>query len=122
MTAPYLIVDLRDNQGGAEREARKYLTLLKKYEKKGHLYLLLNQDTISQAELFALQLKAGNNVTTIGQPTKGMLNYGSNYGTLQTLTGGTTCVQPTDMKNGAKLLAYEDYGISPDILLSNGSN
>jgi C-terminal processing protease CtpA/Prc len=78
---------------------------------------LLNNETLSQAEILTLQLKKLKNVTTIGQTTKGMLTYGSNYGKRERLPSGRFEIYPTDMKGNAKLLQYEDYGINPDIFL-----
>ncbi|MCA2856787.1 MAG: hypothetical protein IM591_10935 [Chitinophagaceae bacterium] len=117
LTAKSLILDLRNNEGGATKENRKYLRLLKKFTRNGNLYVLLNNGTLSQAEIFTLQLKKLKNVTTIGQTTKGMLTYGSNYGKRERLPSGRFEIYPTDMKGNAKLLQYEDYGINPDIIL-----
>ena len=112
-----MILDLRNNEGGAEKEMNKYLKLLKNYTKKGQLILLVNNGTLSQAEIFTLELKQLNNVTVLGQQTKGMLAYGSNYGRKQKLPSGNFEIYPTDMNNGTALLSYEDYGIKPDIIL-----
>ena len=117
LTAKTLILDLRNNEGGATKESRKYLRLLKKFTRNGNLYVLLNNGTLSQAEIFTLQLKKLKNVTTVGQTTKGMLAYGSNYGKRERLPSGRFEIYPTDMKGNAKLLQYEDYGINPDIIL-----
>lgn len=117
LTAKTLILDLRNNEGGATKESRKYLRLLKKFTRNGNLYVLLNNGTLSQAEIFTLQLKKLKNVTTVGQTTKGMLAYGSNYGKRERLPSGRFEIYPTDMKGNAKLLQYEDYGITPDIIL-----
>ncbi|MFN7540181.1 MAG: S41 family peptidase [Bacteroidota bacterium] len=117
LTAKSLILDLRNNEGGATKENRKYLRLLKKFTRNGNLYVLLNNGTLSQAEIFTLQLKKLKNVTTVGQTTKGMLVYGSNYGKRERLPSGRFEIYPTDMKGNAKLLQYEDYGINPDIIL-----
>jgi hypothetical protein len=117
LNKPYLILDLRNNEGGAEKEMNKYLKLLKNYTKKGQLVLLVNNGTLSQAEIFTLELKQLNNVTVLGQQTKGMLAYGSNYGRKQKLPSGNFEIYPTDMNNGTALLSYEDYGIKPDIIL-----
>lgn len=122
LIAPNLILDLRNNEGGSRKEMTKYLALLKSYTRKGHLYVLLNYGTLSQAEIFVLQLKELKNVTTVGETTRGMLTYGSNYGKRQKLPGGRFEVYPTDMKGNAKLLQYEDYGIDPDIILSDKSD
>lgn len=120
LKAPYLILDLRNNEGGAEKEMKKYFKLLKEYVKNGHLYILVNNGTLSQAEIFTLELKRLKNVTTIGQQTKGMLAYGSNYGKRERLPSGKFEIYPTDMSNGPSVLQYEDYGIKPEIILIDG--
>lgn len=119
LTAKNLILDLRNNEGGAKQETRKYLNLLKKFTKNGHLYVLLNNETLSRAEILTLQLKKLKNVTTIGQTTKGMLTYGSNYGKRERLPSGRLEIYPTDMRGSAMHLQYEDYGITPDIILKD---
>lgn len=122
LKAPYLILDLRNNEGGAEKEMKKYLKLLKEYVKNGHLYVIVNNGTLSQAEIFVLELKRLKNVITAGQQTKGMLAYGSNYGKREKLPSGKFEIYPTDMNNGSELLLYEDYGIKPDIILTDESD
>ncbi len=122
LKAPYLILDLRNNEGGATKEMKRYLRLLKEYVKNGHLYVLVNNGTLSQAELFTLELKKLRKVTTVGQTTKGMLTYGSNFGKRETLPSGRFQIYPTDMNDHAKMLPYEDYGISPDIVLKDDRN
>lgn len=122
LKAPYLVLDLRNNEGGSGKEAGKYFVLLRKFVRKGHLYVLLNNGTLSQAEILTLKLKKLKNVTTVGQTTKGMLTYGSNYGNREKLPGGKFEIYPTDMKGSEKLLQYEDYGIRPDIILNDDSN
>lgn len=118
LKAPYLILDLRNNEGGAYSEMKKYFMLLKKYVKNGQLFVLVNNGTLSQAEIFTLKLKQLKNVTVLGQQTKGMLSYGSNYGRRKRLPSGKFELYPTDMNNGAVLLPYEDVGIKPDVLLT----
>lgn len=122
LNAPCLILDLRNNEGGAKKVKKKYLKLLRKYVNRGHLYILVNNGTLSQAEIFTLQLKKLKNVTTLGQTTKGMLTYGSNYGKRERLPSGRFEIYPTDMNDNSRLLQYEDYGINPDILLRDDSN
>jgi hypothetical protein len=119
LKASYLILDLRNNDGGAKQEMKKYYKLLKSYTKHRNIYILLNNGTLSQAEIFILKLKRLKNVTLIGQTTMGMLSYGSNYGKRIKLPSGRFEIYPTDMKGGKERLRYEDYGINPDILLSN---
>jgi hypothetical protein len=122
LTAKNLVVDLRNNEGGSKKEAEKYYKLLKKYTKKGHLYVLLNNETISQAEILTLRLKKLPHTTTVGQTTKGMLSYGSNYGKRQKLSNGQFEIYITDMKGKPSHLQYEDYGIMPDISLNSQSD
>lgn len=118
LVAPYLILDLRNNEGGAEKESKKYYKLLQQYAKKGKIYVLVNNATISEAEILLLKLKKLKNVVVLGQTTKGMLAYGSNYGNTVKLPSQQFSIYATDMKNGASLLPYEDYGIKPDHYLS----
>lgn len=119
LVAPNLIVDLRNNEGGADKEMTKFLKLLKGYLKIGKLYLLVNNATLSQAELFTLELKQQKNVFILGQQTKGMLAYGSNYGKYLRLPSAKFEFYQTDMNNGSTALQYEDSGISPDYFLTN---
>lgn len=117
---PHLILDLRNNEGGAEKEMAKYFQLLKEYVKSGRLYVLLNNGTMSQAEIFAIKLKELTNVTTLGQTTRGMLTYGSNYGKRERLPSGRFEVYPTDMLSWKlALLEYEDNGLRPDVFLES---
>lgn len=117
ITANYLILDLRNNEGGSYRESNRYLKLLKKYLKEKAVYVLVNNQTVSQAEIFLLKLRRFKRVTVLGETTNGMLSYGSNYGKIIKLPSGYFSIYPTDMKGSRKLLQYEDAGIPPDIAL-----
>lgn len=112
-----LILDLRDNEGGSDLVAKKLYKALKLY--RGKIYVLINNGTLSQAEIFTLKMVKLKNVTLVGQTTKGMLAYGSNYGKTITLPSGNFKYYPTDMRNSNKLLAYEGVGINPEIFLKN---
>ncbi|WP_299989721.1 S41 family peptidase [uncultured Pontibacter sp.] len=122
LTAANVILDLRNNEGGAPKEMLKYFKLLKSYSKKGNIYVLLNNETLSQAEIFTLKLMRLKNTTTAGQTTKGMLSYGSNYGKRVILPSGRYTLYITDTQNKRQFLAYEDYGIEPAIELEHESD
>lgn len=122
LTAKTLILDLRNNQGGSAREAAKYLKLIKQFAKRGKVYILQNNGTISQAEIFILSLKRKPNIFFAGQTTKGMLSYGSNYGKTVLLPGKVHQIYITDMKGSSGRLKYEDVGIDAEIPLDNGSD
>lgn len=122
LTAGNLILDLRNNAGGAESQMKKYLDLMKAYTKKGKVYVLLNNGTLSQAEIFTLALKKLDNIITVGQTTKGMLAYGSNSDKRVRLPGQQFEIYITDMTNPAYLLQYEDVGINPDVFLNGNSD
>ncbi|MBX0332436.1 hypothetical protein K3G39_04220 [Pontibacter sp. HSC-14F20] len=122
LTAAYLILDLRNNEGGARKEMIKYFKLLKAYSRNGNLYVLQNNGTLSQAEIVTLKLKKLKNTTTAGQTTKGMLSYGSNYGKREKLPSGRFELYITDMKGNRKFLKYEDHGIEPDVELYHASD
>ncbi len=119
ITAPNLILDLRNNDGGAEKVSKKYFKLIKKYSKNGKVYVLVNNSTISQGEIFTLQLKKLKNVQIFGQATRGNLMYGNNYGKRVTLPSKSFEVYITDMKGKKELAPYEVFGVEPDHLLSN---
>ena len=122
LLAPHLIVDLRNNEGGAEKESQKFFNLLKKYTRTGHLYILMNNETLSRAEILVLQLKKLPNTVTAGQPTKGMLTYGSNYGRREILPSKRFSIYITDMKGKDEHLLYEDSGINPDVHLDENAD
>ncbi|WP_353483615.1 S41 family peptidase [Haliscomenobacter sp.] len=122
LTAANLILDLRNSEGGAKKMARKYVQLIREYTKKGNVFILINNGTVSQAEILTLRLKKFKNTRTLGQTTKGMLSYGSNYGKREKLPSQHFEIYVTDMKGPARLLNYEDIGIDPDIFLDEHSN
>lgn len=115
ITTQKLIVDLRGNTGGGYKNSGKFLKLLKNY--KGEIFILQNAATVSNAEQFILELKPLKNVTTLGEQTKGMITFGSNYGEKIVLPSGRFTFYPTDMKGSNRDLTYESKGINPDISL-----
>ncbi|MBS1592597.1 MAG: hypothetical protein JST07_10885 [Bacteroidetes bacterium] len=119
VTAPNLILDLRNNDGGANKVSKKFFNLIRGYVKSGQVYVLVNNGTLSQGEIFTLQLRQLRNVKVLGQTTKGMLVYGSNYGKTEKLSSQAFEVYVTDMKGDKRLVPYENYGITPDMILSD---
>lgn len=120
LTAQNLIVDLRDNEGGANRISYKFFTLIRDFAKNKKVFVLVNNGTMSQGEIFMLQLKALSNVKTLGQTTRGTIAYGSNFGKTERLGNGSIAVYLTDMRDTGGYYKYEDVGVEPEIKLSAG--
>jgi C-terminal processing protease CtpA/Prc len=122
LTTPNLIVDLRNNGGGAFKNSEKFLKLITKYASKGKVYTLVNGRTVSNAEQFTLKLKKLKNHTLLGTRTCGMLTYGSNYGQRYDLPSKRYEFAITDMKGDLEELKYEDEGIEPDVYLKTDTD
>lgn len=120
LSAGNIIVDLRNNGGGAFKTSKPFLNLIKALSRKKKIYLLVNYHTVSNAEQFVVRLSNLKNIFVAGQPTRGMLTYGNNYGNSVSL--GAYKLYITDMKGSPRDLAYEDQGITPDITLQPDSN
>lgn len=117
LTAPDLILDLRNNQGGAKKVSKGYLRLLREYVKKGRVHVLTNNATMSQGEIFLLQLMRLPQVRSLGQTTNGTLMYGNNYGRREKLPSQAFEVYITDLRSRKRLMRYEVFGVDPDSLL-----
>lgn len=122
LTAPHLIIDVRNNTGGADKVSYKFFALIKKYVNKGKAYLLMNNATMSQGEIFTLQLKKFTAISTYGQTTMGTISYGVNYGGMAKLPSGQYGTVMTDMRDNAQYLPYENHGVTPDHILNNQSD
>lgn len=115
ITTQYLIVDLRNNSGGGYRTSKQFLTLLKKYH--GKIFLIQNNNTVSNAEQFIIDIRSKKRLVTLGETTRGTITYGSNYGKTVSLPSGRFIFYPTDMRGRIKDLAHESLGLRPDIVL-----
>ncbi|WP_203295704.1 S41 family peptidase [Luteirhabdus pelagi] len=113
LTAPNIIVDLRNNSGGNSKYSDPFVKLLRK--SKAKLYVITNSYCGSNGEQMTLNLKELNNTTHVGQVTRGTLAYGINYGRTYTTPSGNFKVLPTDMDFHRKVFEYEETGIVPDI-------
>lgn len=114
-TAQHIIVDLRSNGGGNSKWSDPFLKLLRK--SKAKIYVITNQFTASNGEQFTLKLKDKLNAVHLGQKTYGVIAYGINYSYKYNTPSGKFTILPTDM-NYHKYIAYEGYGIAPDITLN----
>ena len=119
LNSAYLIVDIRGNLGGGERCSNQFLKLIKGYAKKGKVYVLINEFTVSSGERFALALKGGKNVILCGETTNGTIAYGKNFGGSAVSSDGRLNIWDTDMKDPANYLQYEELGVNPDVFLDH---
>lgn len=116
LTAPHLIVDLRDNGGGGRRVSKPLFKLLKKHAKRHRLYVLTNFSTASEAEQTAVKLSKLDRVRILGAPTNGTIAYGTYKLSAVPLPSGVFRFYRTD-KAFPKYLPYEDRGVQPEVLL-----
>ncbi len=108
-----LIVDLRGNGGGGNRNSDILLNILKDYLKNNNVYLLINNRTVSNAEQFAYKLSAFDNCKTFGNRTNGTAAYeivNDSYN----LPCGEFMVVLTSKKHW-KFLKLESVGLEPDV-------
>ena len=114
----YLILDLRNNSGGGDKSSAQFYNLFKKF--KGNIYVLVNFNTISNAEQFTLKLKKLNNVMVLGDNTRGMLTYGRNHAVDKVSPSALFRIHFTDLDtHWREYLPYEGKGVTPDFYLSS---
>lgn len=113
LNGDFLIVDLRNNSGGADKVSKPYWKIVKKYAKKKPVYVLINNYTTSNAEITADMMGRNKNVTIVGRNSNGVCSYGNNYGRSEELPSGRYFFTLTDM-NYDYLLKYEEVGLPVD--------
>lgn len=116
LTKKNVILDLRDNGGGGDRNSKGLFKVIKKYIKRNNVYVLMNHRTASNAEQFAYKLKKYENCTLLGNRTNGTATYeivDANYD----LPCDKYVVVLTSKKHG-KYMNLESVGIEPDIKLA----
>ncbi len=111
-----LIVDLRDNGGGGQRNSNILLEILTQYAEKNNIYVLTNHNTASNAEQFTVKLKRLPNTQILGDKTQGTLSYELKKNISNNLPCGKFIAIMTSKKH-KEYLEFESKGVSPDILL-----
>jgi hypothetical protein len=119
----HLIVDLRNNSGGCEKNSKKYLKLLKRYSKnhKGKIFVLVNFLTRSNSEQFLLKLRKINGVVVLGDDTNGSLSFGWNTSNSKTSPSKRFNIHLADM-DFSQNLKYQNVGIKPEHYLNVNSD
>lgn len=112
----HLIVDLRDNGGGGNRNSNILLKQLKKYLKTNKVYIITNATTASNAEQFAIKLKSTKKAMLFGDKTSGTLSYEIKPDDYHYLPSSDFLVVLTS-KAHKQFRDYETKGIDPDVLL-----
>ncbi|RZJ74618.1 MAG: hypothetical protein EOO47_20880, partial [Flavobacterium sp.] len=116
IAAKTLIVDLRGNGGGGFKNSKKFLDLIKNF--KGTVHVLINNNTVSNAEQFTIDLLKNSNVITYGESTRGTICYGNNVDTTIDLPSKRFAFYITDMQARKQDIPFESYGIQPKIKLN----
>ena len=120
LTKPNLIVDLRNNGGGGDRNSDIVYKLLKTYSKKNKIYVLINHRTGSNAEQFAYKLSKLNNCEIYGQYTNGVVGYEIKNGFYDLPSGHFIAVLTS--KTCTAYVDLESKGVQPDFELSLDSD
>ena len=113
LTTKHLILDLRDNGGGGDRNSDILYKKLKHFLKKGRIYVITNASTGSNAEQFAIKLKKHESVVSFGDKTKGSLAYEIGTKDYHNLNACGFQVILTS-KLHKEFLPYETKGVQPD--------
>lgn len=108
-----LIVDLRNNGGGGDRNSDILYALVKDYAKKNKVYVLINHRTVSNAEQFANKLGMLENCQLFGTRTNGTLAYEIKDGNY-TLPC-TSFIAVLTSKKHSEYLEFESKGIEPNV-------
>ena len=111
-----VIVDLRDNGGGGDRNSKFLYKILKDYQKDNNVFVLINHRSLSNAELFTYRLRKFDNVTVLGRQSNGTLAY-----ELQSESINLPCnnlIVALATKRLSNYVSLETVGLKPDYELS----
>lgn len=117
---PHLILDLRNNGGGGDRNSKILYKILKSYAKKKNVYVLINHLTMSNAEQFAFKLGKMSNCKIFGQQSNGTAAYELVNSNFELPSGHFIAVLTS--KAHSKYFEIESKGVSPDVELSLDSD
>lgn len=110
-----LIIDLRNNTGGGERQYNQLLKFLKKnHSNPQEIALIYNRYCASACEQFIMKMKKSKKVKTYGENSYGAFAYGA---VMQSFTPNCLLQFRMPSKKFNKYLEYEYYGITPDVKL-----
>jgi Peptidase family S41 len=120
LKSKHLILDLRNNTGGGDRNSDILFKILKPYLKKNKIAVLVNHRTMSNAEQFAYKLSDFENCTVFGRRTNGTLAYEIKDSSYNLPCGNFVAVLTA--KKISKYLALESKGVTPDVTLETDSD
>ena len=115
-----LIVDLRNNGGGGDRNSDILYNVLKDYAKKNKIYVLINHRTFSNAEQFTHKLSKLDNCQIFGSRTNGTLAYEIKNSTYTLPCSDFVAVLTS--KKHSDYLEFESQGIEPEVTLNLNSD
>ena len=120
LTKKNVIIDLRDNGGGGNRNSDGLLEIIEDYITNNNVYILTNNRTASNAEQFTFKLKKYANLKTFGQRTSGTVAYELKDGNFVLPCGNYIAVLTS--KKHSEFLEIESVGIEPDVELDINSD
>jgi len=114
-----LIIDLRDNGGGGDRNSDILWKIIRKYVQNNKVFVITNHRTASNAEQFAYKLSQFKNCTTFGHRTNGTAAYEILDSTYELPCDNFVVVLTS--KKHSKYLEIESEGLAPDVKFSMDS-
>lgn len=123
LTKEHLIIDLRNNGGGAIKQAEPLLKAIHHNKSLKSIVVMINFLTASAAESVVLELMNDPRTVVVGEHSRGMLayGYGNKSASMTTDCAGYKLVLSTTYTN-SKMSKYESVGIAPAYELNNTSD